>query len=206
VGPHARAFLSTQASTKVYRSPHPSCVELEAHLAAGAQLVVWPDPVVCFAGSSYRQRQAFEVEQTAALVVVDWMTSGRRASGERWQFDRYDTHLTVAFDGRRILLDAVSLSADEGELSSRMGRFDVLCTAALVGLPLRSQIDRLMADIAAVPFQRRPDMLIAVAPLSDVGCLLRIAGPSVESVAGLLREQLSFVAGLLGDDPWARKW
>ena len=46
----ARAFLSTQASTKIYRSDRPAALELSATIGPSAQLVVWPDPVVCFAG------------------------------------------------------------------------------------------------------------------------------------------------------------
>jgi len=35
---------------------------------------------------------------------------------------------------------------------------------------------------------------------------VRLAGAHVEDVRGVLRGLLDFVPGLLGDDPWARKW
>jgi hypothetical protein len=38
------------------------------------------------------------------------------------------------------------------------------------------------------------------------GCLLRIAGRSVEQVGQALREYLAIVPSMLGDNPWARKW
>ena len=206
VGAHARAFLSTQASTKVYRSSLATRVELDAHLSSGAQLVVWPDPVVCFAGSTYRQRQRFDLEAGAALVAVDWMTSGRRASGERWQFERYENRLTVRCDGRLVLFDSVALSADEGDLPSRMGRFDVLCTVTLVGSALQKAIVEILSAVADVPLTRRADLLTYAAPLRDAGCILRIAGRSVEDVGRALAHHLAFVSCLLGDDPWVRKW
>jgi urease accessory protein len=64
-------------------------------VGAGALLVSLPDPVVCFASSDYRQTQAFTVESSAGLVALDWMTSGRRGSGERWAFDAYASTTTL---------------------------------------------------------------------------------------------------------------
>ncbi len=57
-----------------------------------------------------------------------------------------------------------------------------------------------------MPLTRRSDQLIAAAPVGDGGCLLRVAGTSVEQAARTIRGYLGFVPGLLGDDPWARKW
>ena len=53
----ATAFLSTQASTKVYRSREGTASRLEALVDDDALLVFAPDPVVCFAGARYRQWQ-----------------------------------------------------------------------------------------------------------------------------------------------------
>ena len=41
-----------------------------------------PDPVICFASSTYRQTQRFDLAESASLVLLDWMSSGRRESGE----------------------------------------------------------------------------------------------------------------------------
>lgn len=206
VGEGATAFLSTQASTKVYRSDRPTSVALNAQVAAGASLVIWPDPVVCFAHSSYQQQQSVDVAGGGALVLVDGMSSGRRASGERWQFRKYASHSTIRHDGRLILFDSICLDGDDGELAARMDRFDVLCSATIVGSQFRARIERILESVARSPVQRRAGLLVAAAPLADAGCILRVAGGSVEQVAHVLREHLSFVSDVLGDDPWARKW
>jgi urease accessory protein len=206
VGPDARAFVSTQASTKVYRSSLGTNVELDAHVAAGGQLILWPDPVVCYAASGYRQQQNVDLDDGAALVLVDVMSSGRRESGERWRFTNYATRLSVRYDRRLVLRDAIDLSADDGDLAGRMGRFDVLATAVVAGAPLRREADRIVAAVGDMPVVRRADALVAASPLSGAGCLLRVAGRTVEDVVGTVREQLAFVSCLLGDDPWARKW
>ena len=207
VGRGARAFVSSQASTKVYRSDKGTTVEMHAHVGAGGHLVFWPDPVVCYADSQYLQRQHVELDAGAGLVFVDAMSSGRRGSGERWRFTRYATRLSVHYDGRVVLLDAFDLCADEGELETRMGRFDVLCTAVVAGETLRAHADRIVADVAGRSIERRADLLTAASPIGGgIGCVLRVAGRSAEQAGRALQEHLSFVTGLLGDDPWARKW
>jgi urease accessory protein len=206
VGPDASVFLSSQASTKVYRSQACSSLHLEAGVAAGGQLILWPDPVVCFAGSSYRQEQRIDLAAGAGLILVDTISSGRRTAGERWQFDEYSARLTVRCDGRLVLLDGLRLSPSEGDLAARMGRFDVFSTVVIAGAPWREAAQRAIAAVADRSVERSADMLVAAAPLKDGGCLLRFAGRSVEQVSLAVRGHLACVPPLLADDPWARKW
>lgn len=230
VGAGARAFLSTQASTKVYRSPAGTRVDLEAEVGAGALLIAWPDPVVCFASSHHRQRQRFALTSNSSLLAVDWMTSGRRGSGERWQFDYYSSSTLVRVDGRVVLRDALLLTPEDGILTERMGRFDVLAAAVVIGPRFQREVDGSGAAVAIAPADGRPrqqsrlahdvkkdlkkdlkedvkqDSLVSAAPLAGGGRLLRVAGRSVEQVTALLRQHLPCVSSVLGDDPWARKW
>ena len=211
VEPGAAAFLSTQASTKVYRSTAGASTRLAARVADGGLLVSLPDPVVCFASSDYRQTQTFAIEASAGLVALDWMTSGRRGSGERWAFDAYASTTSLRIDDRLVLHDAVRLSAIDGDLALRAGRLDVLAVVVIAGERLAAEAGRIVAAISAMPVERRAAVLLSAAPLPGLalappGCVLRLAGAHVEDVRGVLRRLLDFVPGLLGDDPWARKW
>jgi urease accessory protein len=206
VGPGAAAFLSTQASTKIYRSPRGTRADLSVEIGSGGLLVVTPDPVVCFAGSRYRQTQQFDLAADGALVLIDWITSGRRAFGERWAFDEYVSRTTVRVDGRLLVHDALSLRVNDGGLAGRMGRFDVLAVAILIGTPLGAEAAQLVATVNRMPVARKPDQLVAATALGETGCVLRLAGPSAERVGKTLRELVGCVPALLGDDPWQRKW
>ena len=205
VGREAAIFLSSQASTKVYRSRTRSSLRLQADVEEGGQLIVWPDPVVCFADSIYLQEQRLNLAADAGLILVDTLSSGRRASGERWQFLEYSNRLSVCYGGRQILLDALRLSPSEGNLAARMGRFDVISTVAIVGPHWRDAAGRALAAIAERSVERQPDLLLAAAPVEQ-GCLLRVAGRSVEQVSAVIRGYLSGISSLLDDDPWVRKW
>ena len=205
VGSGATAFLSTQSATKVYRSPRGTRVALDADVGEGGLLVVAPDAVICFAGSRYRQTQRVTVAAGGGLVLVDWMTSGRRESGERRVFEEYVSRTVVRLEGRLVVHDAVALRASDGRLADRFGRYDVLAVAVLIGRGLADEIERLDARVRPMPVERRADRLVAFAPV-EPGGVLRIAGRTVEEVDDVLRDLLGFVPRLLGDSPWARKW
>jgi urease accessory protein len=209
VGPGATALVQTQASTKVYRSPKGARSTLHAVLSAGARLLVLPDATVCFAGAAFEQRQTFDVADDATLVVMEWVTAGRHAAGERWAFDRYASRLTVRRRDTLLLADAIELDRRDGPLLERMTRFECLCSIVMVGPDVEGAAASARARIAALELRVRGDLLTSVAPLGASpreGCVIRLAGVSVEEVGRAARGYLDFVPGLLGDDPWARKW
>src|SRR6266478_6641911 len=111
LGQGARCFVGTQASTKVYRNPasKPCGHHLSARLARESVLVLAPDPVQAFAGSSYAQRQEFHLHASSSLVLVDWLCAGRAACGERWAFSRFQSRNEVFFGGDRLLVDSLLL-------------------------------------------------------------------------------------------------
>ena len=202
----AAAFVSSQASTKVYRSFRGAETRLTARVDAGGVLVLAPDPVVCFGGARYRQVQQVALHDQAGLVLLDWMTSGRRAAGERWMFDEYHAHTEVRAGGVLALHDTLWLRSAHGDLAARLGRFDVLALVVLAGQALAGQATAVIAGVAGTPVTRRSDLLLSAAPLRTGGCAVRIAGRSVEQVGEAVMRLLAFVPAMLGDDPWSRKW
>jgi urease accessory protein len=206
VGQDAALFLSTQAATKVYRSAGGTKANVYATVAARGLLVAAPDPIVCFAGARYEQTQDFELVDDGSIVLMDSFSSGRRAFGERWAFEEYVSRIRIRRNGRLYLHDAVALRAADGNLAIRMGRFDALGLVALVGTALGAHIQTAIAKAARSPVTRRPDQLVAVTPLGDLGCVIRILGQSMERVAATMRDLACSVPTLLGDDPWTRKW
>jgi urease accessory protein len=179
---------------------------MRARIEPGGLLVVAPEPVVCFARSRYRQIQRFDLADRAALVLLDWVSSGRHAAGERWAFDEYHGQIVVRLDGKLLVHDALALRAADGDLAGRLGRFNVLAVAMLIGTALRSVAASLVSRVSGDAVVRRADQLVAASPLGDDGCVLRIAGCSVERVGRTIRELLGFLPEMLGDDPWTRKW
>jgi len=202
----ARALLTTQASTKVYRSLRRSTQSVSATVEAGALLAVVPDPIVCFAGADFTQSQRYDLHDDASFVLVDWMTSGRHAAGERWAFARYESRFDIRRGSQRVFLDGVVLEPGLDPVMARMGRFDVLGLAIVSGPLVSDAASALVHRVSEMPVTRDAGLVVSAARLRDGGALVRIAGTSVEHVGQTLRTHLAFLSPLVGDDLWSRKW
>ncbi len=199
VGAGASAFVSTQASTKV--ADRRGGRQRAAGAGGGGRAAGGhARSVVCFASSRYRQAQQFELGRGAGLDAVDWMSSGRRASGERWVFDDYDARLSVRLDGQLLVHDRLRLCAEDGALAARMGRFEVLAILVIVGGTPRAGGAEERRTIRTARIGRAPglanrratsgaphrsaaggDALTTAAtpsrtPRSGAGCVIRVAG------------------------------
>jgi urease accessory protein len=205
VAPEASALLSTQGANRVYRSPRGCRSDLTARVEEGALLAVVPDPTVCFTGARYAQVLDVRLASGASLVLVDLVTSGRDASGERWAFSHYTSTLRVHVDGRALVDERWLLDPAHGPLAERLGRFNALASVLLVGPALAAAREALSAQVSALPVASRAALIPSVSPLGTEGLLLRAAAVSVEALLRTTREWLSFLPALLGDDPWARR-
>jgi urease accessory protein len=209
VGAQARCFLTTQASTKIYRNPRlrPCGHVLHAQLGEGSLLVLAPDPIQSFAGSTYEQRQEFYLQPGANLVLLDWFCSGRAARRERWSFTRLRSRNEVFLGQERLLLDSLLLDQAHGPLDGpgRMGRFNCLALLVLAGPMVADAAARMLAEVETLPVTRLAELIVSASPIRQ-GAVLRIAGEHGEEVGREVRRHLAFVSELLGDDPWARKW
>jgi urease accessory protein len=208
-GDGTRCAIGTQASTKVYCCPdgRASRQSLEASVGRGGVLAVVPDPVTCFAGARYEQRQQFGMEEDASLLVIDWITSGRSARGERWAFRRYCSRTLIDVGATRVARDALRLDASDAgpSVADRMGRFDCLATVFLLGPAFATTSAAMLDRIARLPVQRRSALIAGASPLHD-GAVLRVLGGAAESVGRFVAKHLAPAWGAVGDDPWSRKW
>jgi urease accessory protein len=208
VGPMARCFVGSQASTKVYRNPARLPCEHRTHarVGPGSLLVYAPDPVQPFGGALYRQRQEFHLSASSNLTVLDWLSAGRGSRGERWAFTEFSSHNEVWRDDRRLYLDALRLDPTDGNFSStsRGGRFHSLATLLILGPLLESLSAAVLREVADRGVNRRAVTVASASPVPG-GVVLRIASETVEAVGRELRPWLNELSAWLGDNPWSRK-
>ncbi|KAI8054616.1 UreD urease accessory protein-domain-containing protein [Syncephalis plumigaleata] len=93
---------------------------VDAKVAERAVLLQLPEPITCFAGADFVQRQRYLLaDESSSVVIADWFTSGRHdAHGESWQFHKYDSSIELYRHGRLVLADRTLLEMDEDESSS----------------------------------------------------------------------------------------
>ena len=209
LGAGAKCFVGSQASTKVYRNPGqlPCGHVTRATLASESLLVFSPEPVQAFAESVYVQQQEFHLEPGAALVLLDWFSSGRAARGERWEFAHFQTRNDVFIGGDRAFVDSVLFDPSDGALTAthRGGRFNCFAMLLFMGAAVQDLTARLMIEIAARPIESNASLVCSASPVRE-GALLRVAGTDMEQVGREIHRHLNPLSNLLGDDPWQRRW
>jgi urease accessory protein len=210
--PDSKAIISTQSSTKVFKSidGRTTRQSLTATLEPGAVGAFVPDPIACFADARYAQRQRFDITGDATLLVLDWFTSGRRARGEIWAFEHYSSRQQVFLDGRRIIEDAIRLDRSEGEIGSRFrgGRYHCHALLMLAGRRTQAAVERLR-DLAGQQVAHGPraraGLLVVANPVTH-GAVLRVAGEETEAVAQFITRELEPCLGLFDTSIWGRKF
>nr|XP_027086091.1 urease accessory protein D-like isoform X1 [Coffea arabica] len=151
VGDGCTTVLTTQASTKVYKSVESKCSEQvpEARIGSDALLAVIPDPVTCFSTAKYSQTQVFKVFPSSSLLIVDWITSGRYGRGEKWDFELYKSTNNIFLEADEpLFLDTILL--EQGRYSSiaeRMQDYQVIAMVILLGPKLKFIQDQIQENV-----------------------------------------------------------
>ena len=99
------------------------------------------------------------------------------------------------------------LLAEPRSPSTRLWQ-ESLTSSALLEYEVWTRVNALdrSGSLGEAPVFKRADILLSAAPLEDDGVLLRVAGTSAQQVGGVLKQHLSFLPSLLGDDPWTSKF
>ncbi|KAJ7553840.1 hypothetical protein O6H91_06G115200 [Diphasiastrum complanatum] len=229
VGLGCTTVLTTQASTKVYKSVEGKFSEQLLKIGSEALFALLPDPVTCFSSAKYKQLQTFSLDKQANLVLVDWLTSGRRDCGEVWAFESYRSTNQILLDGETpILLDTMQL--DQGavqDVNTRLKGCHVIAMLVIYGPQLSDvskQVQRkvklLAGDTLKIGIRRRRDGTRGPSNLespckffascstfgpSDCGILVRLAATKTEQVYEFLREALTALVPLVGTLPYIGK-
>lgn len=230
IGDSCTLVLTTQASTKVYKSIDSRCSEqvLEAQVGSGALFVVIPDPVTCFSTARYSQKQIFRVVSDSNLVIVDWITSGRHESGEKWDFELYKSTNHIFLDqDQPLFLDTVLL--EQGSIVSiaeRMQEYQVIAMVILLGPSLKhiqnqvqENVKRMMSEQLHMPSTSaghhyrsnsdpkrlaKPTIIASCSNFGPkgVGVVVRVAAITTESVYRFLQRQLVGLEPMIGISPF----
>ena len=201
LGRGARALVSTQGPTRVFRSPGGCESRTFARVGPGAALVLVPDPAACCAGARFLQRTEVDLEPGGSLALWDVLSAGR----ERWGFSQCTSALQLRRCGRPVLDDAFLLDAAHGALGERMGRFAALATLVLAGPLFEGARGSVRAAVEARAVAPGARLVESASPVGGDVLVVRLAAESVEELLRALRDHLSALPGLLGDDPWARR-
>jgi urease accessory protein len=161
----SKLSIATQGHTKVFKSPSRDVVTrqtLDVTIGTGAAVCLLPDPVQPFGESVYEQSQIFTLAEGASICLLDWVSCGRTARGENWDFWSWSGRNEIwsrsnGDDKSRLLLrDNVSLEGDVSSqrnmlLRDRMHGNGLFGTLILRGPLMESLAEFFLLEFAALP-------------------------------------------------------
>ncbi|KAF8349774.1 UreD urease accessory protein-domain-containing protein [Amanita rubescens] len=181
-------------------------------VASGSMLALLMDPVSCFRSASYTQVQTFHLEdERASVVVLDWITSGRKVLGEEWAFSRYYSCNEIWVGQKRVMRDIMLLEDDSKvqenvsvphqSLLERLAPYSCYATVFFYGPMVRETVSQLSRDYESI------SLLWSLSPVASKdgsGAVLRVAALETEMVKNWLSTALKGLKNVIGSDVYRR--
>jgi urease accessory protein len=164
--PDARLSIVTQGHTKIFPSASPHVVtrqRMNVHVGDGASFCLLPDPVQPFDRSVYEQTQVFTLTASASVCLLDWVTQGRVARGENWDFTKWvgrnEVWLANGQNNEKarlhirdvVILDGDANSSSMRKLKDTMHGLSVFGTLILRGSRMKSLSSFFLSEFGALP-------------------------------------------------------
>ncbi|MCQ9164735.1 urease accessory protein UreD [Arthrobacter sp. STN4] len=199
----ADLLLTTQAATKVYRTPG-SRAEQHQHLRLGAasRLELLPDPLIAYRQASYGQVTTVDMDPTASLVMAEVVTPGWSPDGELFRYDEIRMRNEISIDGRLAVLDNLLIRPGSGSPvggMSFMGRYTHLGSLLVVDARVDAAlVDELHGALAGMD----PHGQLGITLLDGPGLALRALSVSSEPLNAMLATAVDLLRGRwFGQEP-----
>ncbi|MET9325844.1 urease accessory protein UreD [Tsukamurella sp. NPDC003166] len=102
----ARAVVTTQSATKVYRTPDGAAAQqMRIRLGPGAVLEYVPDALILYREATYRQTCTVELDESASLVLAEVVTPGWSPDGARFRYDELRMRTEIHRGGALLAVD-----------------------------------------------------------------------------------------------------
>jgi urease accessory protein len=190
--------LTTPSATRIYRTAeNPAVLETVIRLDEGSTLEYFPDHVIPQAGSALRQSLRIDMARGSRAIILDSMTSGRMAHGERWSFTEMDSRTEVFSRGRPAYINRMRI-VPATKRPDRMGwmeEFDYMSWMGLFaeGFTRWEEISAVLnEELKGVPNVRGGATL-----LSRDGCVVRFLAHSASDMTLANKQLWDTARGLL---------
>lgn len=165
VKPKAKLSIVTQGHTKIFKSPSRNVItrqHLHVTITEGAAVCLLPDPVQPFEGSVYEQSQKFFLADTGSLCLLDWVSQGRSARGEDWDFlawsGRNEVWSLAGTNGKprlllrdNVILEGKNYDDTKHELRRKMNTMGLFGTLVLRGPMVENLAKFFLFEFSSLP-------------------------------------------------------
>ncbi|MCA1010597.1 urease accessory protein UreD [Halobacillus halophilus] len=198
LGEGAELAVTSQASTKVYKTPsRPVEQHTNIQLAADSVLEYFLDPLILYEGARFIQNTTIELESDAVFFYSDIITPGWSEDGVNFRYDWVRNKLKVYQNGKLVLFDHLLLEPDEElegvlqlEGHTHVGSFVLFHPNAT-----RELAERLYENV----YESFPDVRLGISDMEDGGIVVRILSDRTQTIERIISHIHTFARGELLD-------
>ena len=147
----ATLAVSSQGATKIYSSPSGTGAEMRTSLSVARRGALWwlPGALIPFRDARYLARTTVRVAKGSRFALIEVITPGRLAMGERDCYTQLDLRLRIESAGTPLLIEQTLLDPAERPLAMAGGRGRFACFGSLTmtGYPVPSLAEYARQDI-----------------------------------------------------------
>ena len=181
----ARATLTTQSSTKVYKTPTDHAYqETEIILKDGSYLEYLPDTLIAYRGAKYKQKNIFRMDRTSMLLYSDIITPGWCPDGKHFSYDLVQLINEFYLEDELVVFDHLKLTPSNQQIHGLgfMEGYTHLGSMFVIGEKVNnSLLDRLYDAM----YEKTDAYQIGLSKLPIPGVAIRIMANSTQVIERL---------------------
>jgi urease accessory protein len=126
----SQMLVTSPSASRAHRMPAGGAtVRQSIEVASGGYLEMLPALFIPHAGSDYFQETCVRLEPGARFLSFETFAPGRVASGEAWQFTRFESRFQLSYDSRPIARETYTLTPNSPSVQALRDQFPAACHA-----------------------------------------------------------------------------
>ena len=190
VGSGADLELLSQSFEKIHRMEEGSAGrKIMIRVAENARLSYFPQPVIPFAGSAFDSRMEIQLaDNSSRLFLMDILSCGRAASGERFGYRRFSSRVEIYRSGELIYRDNCRYEPEYMSMEST-GMFEGFSHGANIFFTVHnSAVAAILYDEVCEILQREPSCEGGVTRLASGDLAVRILGNRAQTLQNIAEQ------------------
>lgn len=190
----ARAIVTTQAATKIYKCINnlPSYQKNEIFVDENATLEYISDNVILYKDAMFKQETVIKLKDTASLVYTEGLTSGWSPDGKKFQYSSLQMKLKLYIEDKLMMLDNLKLDPRVDNMSS-LGFFEEYNNYSSMIFIDKMVNDELIETLRGLVKELALDVRIGITKLECNGLVLRVLGNLTQDLEKVIFTCINYI-------------
>ena len=173
----ARAIITTQASTKVYKCLNKIATEQETEIILGKNSVLEyiTDSVILYKDAIYKQVNNIYLDESSTLIYSDGITAGWSPEGDKFTYNSVQLKSNIYVNNKLVLLDNLIVKPDENDVT-KLGFFEEYSNLGTLLVINENINDIVINDLREIIKNLNLPIDFGISKLEVNGFVLRVLG------------------------------